>query len=121
MMLCISVVNEALVLQSLPYFGGFFMTLTWGDITEAVAKEADFPKNQSVELVESLIELINKTLVSRDHGIVSIFRKFYDREKTQEVGRNPAPDSNDEMMLRPRRVVTFHCSGKCRDEIDKSQ
>ena len=60
------------------------MSLTKDDIVEAVAEETGFPKNQSVELVETLIELIKKTLGSGDDVLVSGFGKFCVKEKWRE-------------------------------------
>ena len=93
------------------------MNLTKDDVVEAVAKEIGFPKNQSVELVETLLELIKKTLESGDYVLVSGFGKFRVKEKKERRGRNPA--TGGVMMMRPRRVVTFHCSGKLRRKINR--
>jgi integration host factor subunit alpha len=93
------------------------MTLTKDAIVEAVANDTGFPKNQSVELVETLIELIKKTLVSGEDVLVSGFGKFCVREKRERRGRNPA--TGDPMMLEPRRVVTFKWSGKLRKKINQ--
>ena len=62
------------------------MTLTKKEIIEAVAEETGFPKNQSVELVETLIEIIKKTLVSGDDVLVSGFGKFNVRDKESTEG-----------------------------------
>ena len=101
---------------ALDLLGSHPMSLTKDDIVEAVAEEIGFPKNQSVELVETLLELIKKTLVSGEDVLVSGFGKFRVKEKKERRGRNPA--TGGDMMLRPRRVVTFHCSGKLRKKIN---
>ena len=93
------------------------MSLTKDDIVEAFAKETGFPKNQSTEIVETLLELIKKTLESSEDVLVSGFGKFRVREKKARKGRNPATGEN--MILDPRRVVTFHCSGKLRRKINQ--
>jgi integration host factor subunit alpha len=93
------------------------MTLTKDDIVEAVANETGIQKNQSVELVEALLELIKRTLSSGEDVLVSGFGKFSVKEKRERRGRNPA--TGDDMMLRPRRVVTFHCSGNLRKKINE--
>jgi integration host factor subunit alpha len=93
------------------------MALTKDDIIEAVAREIYFQKNRSIEIVETLLELIKKALESGDDVLVSGFGKFRVREKKARKGRNPA--TGDDMMLRPRRVVTFHCSGKLRRKINQ--
>jgi integration host factor subunit alpha len=92
------------------------MSLTKDDIVEAVAKEIGFQKNQSVGLVETLLELIKKALESGDDVLVSGFGKFRVREKKERRGRNPATGSD--MMLRPRRVVTFKWSSKLRRRLN---
>ena len=93
------------------------MALTKDDIVEVVYEETGIPKNQSVELVETLLELIKKTLESGEDVLVSGFGKFRVREKKERRGRNPA--TGDSMMLEPRRVVTFHCSGKLRKRMNQ--
>jgi len=92
------------------------MTLTKRDIVEQVCNEIGFPKNQSFEIVEALMELIKKTLESGEDVMISGFGKFCVKEKKERKGRNPATGEN--MMLRPRRVVTFRCSGQLRDKIN---
>ena len=92
------------------------MSLTRDDIVEAVAEQVGFPKKQSVELVETLLELIKKTLESGDYVLVSGFGKFRVKEKKERRGRNPA--TGDDMMMRPRRVVTFKWSGKLRERLN---
>jgi len=92
------------------------MAFTKDDIVEAVAEEIGFPKNQSVGLAETLIELIKKTLESGEDVLVSGFGKFYVKEKKERRGRNPA--TGEDLMLEPRRVVTFHCSGKLREKLN---
>ena len=93
------------------------MTLIKDAIVEAVAKENGFVRNRSVEIVETLLELIKRTLASGEDVLVSGFGKFRVKEKKERRGRNPA--TGDSMMLEPRRVVTFHCSGNLRRKINR--
>jgi integration host factor subunit alpha len=92
------------------------MNLTKDDIVEAIAREAGFPKNQSFEIVETLLELIKQALSSGEDVLVSGFGKFSVKEKRERRGRNPA--TGEDMMLEPRRVVTFKCSGNLRKKIN---
>ena len=92
------------------------MSITRDNIVEAVAEQVGLPKNQSVELVEALLELIKETLESGEDVLVSGFGKFRVREKKERRGRNPA--TGDDMMMRPRRVVTFKWSGKLRERLN---
>jgi integration host factor subunit alpha len=92
------------------------VSLTKGNIIEAVAEETGFLKHRSAEVVEILIEIIKQSLESGDDVLVSGFGKFKVREKKARKGRNPI--TGDGVMLEPRRVVTFHCSGKLRKKIN---
>lgn len=93
------------------------MTLTKDAVAEAIAEETGLLKKNSVELVETLLELIKKTLESGEDVLISGFGKFQVKSKGKRKGRNPA--TGEDMMLRPRRVVTFHCSGKLRAKINR--
>jgi integration host factor subunit alpha len=92
------------------------MALTKAEIIEAVAEGNGFSKKQATDTVEMLLEIVKRTLASGEDVLVSGFGKFCVKEKTERRGRNPA--TGDAMMLRPRRVVTFKCSGKLREKID---
>jgi integration host factor subunit alpha len=92
------------------------MALTKADIIESVHQQLGFPKKQSNEVVEQLIEIIKSTLASGEDVLVSGFGKFCVNDKKERRGRNPA--TGDSMILRPRRVVTFKCSGKLRRRVN---
>jgi len=94
------------------------MALTKADIIESVHQQLGFPKKKSEEVVEQLIETIKSTLASGEDVLVSEFGKFCVIEKKERRGRNPA--TGDSMILRPRRVVTFKCSGKLRRRVNGS-
>ena len=92
------------------------MALTKADIIESVHQQLGFPKNTSNEVVEQLIETIKSNLASGEDVLVSGFGKFCVNEKKERRGRNPATGGS--MMLRPRRVITFKCSGKLRRRVN---
>ena len=92
------------------------MAFTKAKLVNEIALQNGFPKKQSVEIAETLLELIKKTLEAGDDVLFSGFGKFCVRSKEQRKGRNPS--SGEDMMLRPRRVVTFKCSGKLRAKIN---
>ncbi len=92
------------------------MTLTKAHIIEAIAEQIGFPKNHSSEIVETLLEIIKKALESGDDVLVSGFGKFCVNEKNERIVRNLA--TGEDMMLAPRKVVTFRCSGQLREKIN---
>ena len=95
------------------------MTLTKEHLVGAVAEANGNSRNQAVEMVETLLELIKSELVSGEDILISGFGKFCVNKKRERRGRNPA--TGEDMMLAPRRVVTFKCSGRLRDKINKSK
>ncbi len=92
------------------------MTLTKAHIVEAASEHNGFPRNQSVNTIETLLEIIKRTLESGEDVLISGFGKFCIKEKHERRGRNPA--TGEDMMLEPRRVVTFRCSRKLKDRIN---
>lgn len=93
------------------------MTLTKAQIVDAIQKQIGFTRNRSSDLVETLLEIIKRSLESGEDVMVSGFGKFCVKGKKQRRGRNPA--TGDDMILNPRRVVTFKCSGKLRQKINR--
>ena len=92
------------------------MTLTKIQVVESIQNQTGFPKNKSSEIVETLLEIIKRTLASGDDVLISGFGKFCVKGKKERKGRNPA--TGDDLMLKPRKIVTFKCSGKLRDKIN---
>ena len=92
------------------------MTLTKAKIVKEVSEQNGYPKNQSIEMIETLLEIIKSTLESGEDVLISRFGKFCVKEKHERRGRNPA--TGKDMMLEPRRVVTFRCSRQLRDKIN---
>jgi len=92
------------------------MALTKIQMVESIHNETGLPKNKSTEIVETFVEIIKKTLASGEDVLISNFGKFCVKEKAERKGRNPA--TGDDLMLEPRKVVTFSCSGKLRDRVN---
>jgi integration host factor subunit alpha len=92
------------------------MTLTKVHLVESIAEQNGFTKKKSTETVETILELIKSTLAAGENVLISGFGKFCVKEKRGRRGRNPA--TGEDMMLGPRRVVTFKCSGKLRERIN---
>ena len=93
------------------------MTLTKAQIVERIQSENGFSKKKSIQVVETLLDIMKTSLESGDDVLISGFGKFCVKEKSERKGRNPA--TGGEMMLDPRKVVTFKYSGKLRDRINK--
>ena len=92
------------------------MALTKAQMVTVNSKLNGFSLKYSSEIIETLLELIKKTLASGEEVLISNFGKFCVKEKRERKGRNPA--TGEDMMLAPRRVVTFKCSGTLRRKIN---
>ncbi len=95
------------------------MTLTKANVIETVRGKLGVSRGKAVDLVEIFLEIIKKNLEEGNDVMISGFGKFCVKEKKERKGRNPATD--EAMMLKQRRVVTFKCSGKLRDMVNRSQ
>jgi len=91
------------------------MALTKSDIVAAV-HELGFTKKKSVDIIESLLEIIKGRLEKSEDVLISGFGKFCVKNKNKRRGRNPA--TGEDLILRERRVTTFKCSGKLRSKIN---
>jgi integration host factor subunit alpha len=94
------------------------MTLTKAHIVENLFAENLFTKGESAQIIEALFELIKQSPERGDDVLVSGFGKFSAKEEHQRMGRNPQTD--DPVMLPPRKVVTFNYKGIFKEKINQS-
>ncbi len=93
------------------------MALTKTVIAERIQDRLNFSRTETYDILEEFLEIIKSTIESGEDIMISGFGKFCVNEKSVRKGRNPA--TNEEMILPARRVVTFKCSGRLRDMINK--
>jgi integration host factor subunit alpha len=70
------------------------LTLTKIHIVEAIAEQNGYTKKNSTDIIETLLEIIKRTLESGEDVLVSGFGKFCVKEKKQRRGRNPSKCSS---------------------------
>ena len=96
------------------------MTVTKDHIINSMCRQLDVPKKRAAELLETLLELMAKTLEKGEDVLISGFGKFCVKSKSARKGRNPA--TGEDLTLGSRRVVTFKCSPILRSKVnDKRQ
>ena len=83
-------------------------TLTRMDLSEAVFREVGLSRNESAQLVESVLQHLSDALAGGEAVKISSFGTFSVRAKTARVGRNPK--TGDEVPILPRRVLVFRPS-----------
>lgn len=91
-------------------------TVTRADLAEAVYQEVGLSRNESAELVESVLETLSDTLVGGETVKISSFGSFVVRQKSGRLGRNPK--TGEEVPIEPRRVLVFRPSQVMKDRID---
>ena len=101
--------------------GGIVMsenTLTRAQLSEAVYKEVGLSRNESADLVESVLKEIGDTLVKGQSVKISSFGSFYVRDKRERIGRNPK--TGVEVPITPRRVLVFRPSDSLRNKVNNN-
>lgn len=93
--------------------------MTKADIVERLASENGFTKAKSLELVESVLEIVKDSLASGETVRVSRFGSFIIKEKNDRRGRNPV--TGEEIRIAGRRVLTFKPSVVLKGEINKNK
>lgn len=90
-------------------------TLTRMDLSEAVFREVGLSRNESAQLVESILAHMSDALVRGEQVKISSFGTFSIRDKAARVGRNPK--TGEEVPIHPRRVLTFRPSHLMKDRV----
>lgn len=90
-------------------------TLTRMDLSEAVFREVGLSRNESAQLVESVLALVSDALASGESVKISSFGTFSVRDKKARIGRNPK--TGQEVPISPRRVLTFRPSHLMKDRV----
>ena len=92
------------------------MTLTKNDVISNITSTG-IPKNIAEESTEYIIKTIKKTLLNQEDILITGFGKFMVREKNERKGRNPS--TGDTLILKKRRVISFKCSKKLKNQINE--
>ncbi len=91
-------------------------TLTKADIVDMIYEKTNRNRSEIKDVVESLLRIV-KQAIKKDHALlVSGFGKFEAYAKKARKGRNPQTDET--IVLPPRKVVVFRLSRKFRAELN---
>ncbi len=91
-------------------------TITRADLSEAVYRELGLSRNESAQMVESVLDHISDVLTKGEKVKISSFGTFSVREKAGRIGRNPK--TGEEAPIHPRRVLVFRPSHVLKDKIN---
>ena len=91
-------------------------TVTRAQLTEAVYQEVGLSRNESADLVESVIAEISDALERGEMVKISSFGSFAVHQNGQRIGRNPK--NGQEVPISPRRVLVFRASHALKHQIN---
>ena len=92
-------------------------TVTRAHLAEAVYQEVGLSRNESAELVDSVLNEISDALAKGESVKISSFGSFLVRMKGERIGRNPK--TGEEVPIKPRRVLVFRASHVLKDRVNK--
>jgi len=90
-------------------------TLTRMDLSEAIVRNVGLSRNESADMVETVLNYMSDALVEGDQVKISSFGTFSIRDKAARVGRNPK--TGEEVPISPRRVLTFRPSHLLKERV----
>jgi len=93
-------------------------TITRADLSEAIYREVGLSRNESAQLVETVLAEITKSLAAGQTVKISSFGSFSVRNKAQRVGRNLK--TGEAVPILPRRVLVFRASHVLKDTINQA-
>ena len=93
-------------------------TVTRAQLSEAVYQEVGLSRNESAQLVESILAEICGSLVQGETVKVSSFGSFSVRQKGGRIGRNPK--TGEQVPIAPRRVLVFRPSHVLKEKVNQN-
>ena len=91
-------------------------TITRADLSESVFQEVGLSRDESSDLVETILSEVVEALARGESVKISSFGSFTVRDKGQRVGRNPK--TGQEVPILPRRVLVFRASNVLKSLIN---
>jgi integration host factor subunit alpha len=83
-------------------------TVTRAQLAETIYTQVGLSRNESADLLESVLERISTALEAGESVKLSGFGTFSVRQKGRRIGRNPK--TGVEVPILPRRVLVFRPS-----------
>jgi integration host factor subunit alpha len=93
-------------------------TVTRAQLSEAVYQEVGLSRNESADLVETVLREVSDALMRGEQVKISSFGSFSVRQKGRRIGRNPK--TGEEVPILPRRVLVFRASNVLKTMINDS-
>jgi integration host factor subunit alpha len=92
------------------------LTITRAHIAEMIYTQVGLSRNESADLLESVLDRIATRLEGGESVKISGFGTFSVRQKGRRVGRNPK--TGEEVPILPRRVLVFRPSHVLKAQVN---
>ena len=92
-------------------------TVTRAQLGEAVYQEVGLSRNESSDLLETVLNHMGDALTAGETVKISSFGSFSVRQKGERVGRNPK--TGEEVPILPRKVLVFRPSQVLKSRINE--
>ena len=93
------------------------MAMTKAELVSIVSEKCSFPRQESVQIVDQVFQILKETLERGEKVKISGFGNFVTREKRPRKGRNPK--TGEEMVISGRRVLSFKASAMLRKVVNQ--
>src|SRR6185312_305674 len=91
-------------------------TVTRAHLAETIFAQVGLSRNESADLLESILERISGALEAGQSVKISGFGTFSVRQKGRRIGRNPK--TGEEVPILPRRVLVFRPSHVLKAQVN---
>ncbi len=91
-------------------------TVTRAQLAETIYAQVGLSRNDSAELLETVLERMSQALEAGEPVKLSGFGTFSVRQKGRRIGRNPK--TGIEVPILPRRVLTFRPSQVLKAQVN---
>jgi integration host factor subunit alpha len=92
------------------------LTITRAHIAEMIYTQVGLSRNESADLLESVLDRIAVRLEGGESVKISGFGTFSVRQKGRRIGRNPK--TGEEVPILPRRVLVFRPSHVLKAQVN---
>jgi integration host factor subunit alpha len=94
-------------------------TITRAQLGEAVYQEVGLSRNESAQLLETVLDQVADVLATGETVKISSFGSFSVRRKGQRIGRNPK--TGEEVPILPRKVLVFRPSQVLKTRVNQQR
>jgi len=92
-------------------------TITRAQLGEAVYNEVGLSRNESANILETVLNFMSNALTAGEAVKISSFGSLSVRQKRKRIGRNPK--TGEEVPILPRKVLIFRPSQVLKSRINE--